>query len=276
MNSDNLFMTGAIDSEVVTSDIAYMRTVIANICFVGDPIQGNWMLVDTGIAKCADAIKKYAEARFGRPPILILLTHGHFDHVGNVIELASYWDVPIYAHEKELPFLTGKQDYPPGDGSVGGGMMAMIAPMYPYKSIQLGNEIQTLPADGTVPGMDEWRVIPTPGHTPGHISLYRDRDGVLIVGDAFITVKQESALAVMKQEKELHGPPTYFTPDWDMARESVELLSTIPIQLAITGHGVPIGGAELTEGLQELALRFNELAVPKEGRYVEKGNNNDI
>lgn len=269
MNSDSLFMTGAIDTEVVISDIAYMRTVIANICFVGDPIQGNWMLVDTGIAKCTDPIQRYAETRFGRPPILILLTHGHFDHVGNVIELAEYWDVPIYAHEKELPFLTGKQDYPPADASVGGGIMAMIAPLYPHKSIDLGDRIQTLPTDGSIPGMDEWRVIPTPGHTPGHISLYRERDEVLIVGDAFITVKQESALAVMKQGKELHGPPTYFTPDWDKARESVELLSTFPVQLAITGHGVPISGAELTDGLQKLALHFNEVAIPQEGRYID-------
>lgn len=45
---------------------------------------------------------------------------------------------------------------------------------------------------------------------------------------------------------------------------------------AITEHGIPIGGAELTERHQELALRFNELAVLKAGRYVEKGNNNDI
>jgi glyoxylase-like metal-dependent hydrolase (beta-lactamase superfamily II) len=42
-----------------------------------------------------------------------VLTHGHFDHVGSVIELADYWNVPVYAHKLELPYLVGQMDYPP-------------------------------------------------------------------------------------------------------------------------------------------------------------------
>ncbi|BFH14613.1 hypothetical protein J6TS7_46980 [Paenibacillus dendritiformis] len=94
------------------------------------------------------------------------------------------------------------------------------------EAIQLGDRVQPLPDDGRVPHLPDWRVIPTPGHTPGHVSLYRESDRTLIAGDAFITVKQESALHVIGQAKEIHGPPAYFTPDWDEAWRSVKRLKS--------------------------------------------------
>ncbi|WP_054955692.1 MBL fold metallo-hydrolase [Paenibacillus dakarensis] len=270
MNEHSMFKTGAVEKEEVTSDILSLRTVMVNVQMVGSPAEGDWVLVDTGLGKFANSIAATAEERFGRPPKCIALTHGHFDHVGNVEELADRWNVPVYAHPLEMPYLTGKADYPPGDPSVGGGLMARVAPMYPHKGINLGSRIYPLPEDGTVPGLPEWRWIPTPGHSPGQVSLFRNEDGALIAGDAVITVKQESALSVMTQEKELHGPPTYFTPDWDAARESVRRLAALNPQIAVTGHGVSMSGNELADALQILARDFDRLAVPEQGRYVNE------
>lgn len=53
--------------------------------------------------------------------------------------------------------------------------------------------------------MKGFRWIHTPGHSPSHISLFREEDGCLIVGDAFVTVKQESLYKVLTQELELAG-----------------------------------------------------------------------
>ena len=270
MNEHSMLNTGAVDTEEVLPDLINLRTMIVNLQMVGSPGSGDWVLVDTGIGNFEGSIAEAAEKRFGRPPVSIVLTHGHFDHVGNVKELADRWSVPVYAHEIELPYLTGREDYPPGDPSVGGGLMARLAPMYPNRAIDLGSRIHPLPMDGTVPGLPEWRLIPTPGHSPGHISLFRERDRTLIAGDAIITVKQESALAVISQEKELHGPPMYFTPDWDAARESVRRLEALNPALAVTGHGVPMSGEELAVSLKRLARDFDELAVPEQGRYVEE------
>lgn len=270
MNEHSMLNTGAVDTEEVLPDLINLRTMIVNLQMVGSPGSGDWVLVDTGIGNFEGSIAEAAEKRFGRPPVSIVLTHGHFDHVGNVKELADRWDVPVYAHEIELPYLTGREDYPPGDPSVGGGLMARLAPMYPNRAIDLGSRIHPLPMDGTVPGLPEWRWIPTPGHSPGHISLFRERDRTLIAGDAIITVQQESALAVISQEKELHGPPMYFTPDWDAARESVRRLEALNPSLAVTGHGVPMSGEELAVSLKRLARDFDELAVPEQGRYVEE------
>lgn len=270
MNEHSILKTGAVETEEPAQDLLSLRTMMVNVVMVGTPGSGDWVLVDTGIGKFEGSIAEEAERRFSRPPVCIVLTHGHFDHVGNAKELADRWGVNIYIHQTELPYVTGLKDYPPGDPTVGGGMMARVAPVYPNKAIDLGERVLPLPPDGSVPGLPEWRWIPTPGHSPGHVSLFRERDRALIAGDAIITVQQESALAVIRQEKELHGPPMYFTPDWDEARNSVRRLADLNPQLVLTGHGVSMAGQELTDSLQRLARDFNELAVPEHGRYVRR------
>jgi glyoxylase-like metal-dependent hydrolase (beta-lactamase superfamily II) len=74
----------------------------------------------------ASGILSAAQARFGESgrPSAIVLTHGHFDHVGPLETLAAEWDVPVYAHPLEHPYLNGTTSYPPPDPTVGGGLMA--------------------------------------------------------------------------------------------------------------------------------------------------------
>lgn len=258
----------------VAADVLCLRTLIANVVFVGRPgvRDREWVLVDTGLANSGEQIRQAAAGRFGpdRRPKAIVLTHGHFDHVGSVQELSTDWNVPVYAHPLEMPYLTGEADYPPPDPSVGGGLVATMSPLFPRKGIDLGARIKPLPEDGTVPGMEGWRWIHTPGHTPGHVSLFREQDRVLIAGDAFITVDQESAIAVMLQTKEVNGPPAYFTTDWAAARESVRQLESLHPAAVATGHGLPMSGEELARQLEVLASDFNQLAVPDQGRYVEE------
>jgi glyoxylase-like metal-dependent hydrolase (beta-lactamase superfamily II) len=116
--------------------------------------------------------------------------------------------------------------------------------------------------------MPGWRWVPTPGHTPGHVSFFRDADRTLIAGDAFVTTKQESAVAALTQRPEMHGPPAYFTPDWENARRSVERLAALEPRRIITGHGPPMQGDRMLSGLHDLARNFERLAVPAHGRYV--------
>jgi glyoxylase-like metal-dependent hydrolase (beta-lactamase superfamily II) len=153
---------------------------------------------------------------------------------------------------------------------VGGGLMSLISPLYPRSGIDIREHVRALPADGSVPGMAGWRWIHTPGHTPGHVSLFRERDRVLISGDAFITVQQESAIAVMTQEMEVHGPPAYFTTDWAAARESVRALRALHPAAVAPGHGQPMAGEELARELDVLADHFDQVAVPESGRYVHE------
>jgi glyoxylase-like metal-dependent hydrolase (beta-lactamase superfamily II) len=260
--------------EAVITDLGYLRTAIVNLYLFGrrDAPSGSWVLIDAGMPGSAARIIRAAEewTGSGSAPAAIILTHGHFDHVGALERLLEQWDVPVYAHRLELPYLTGRSSYPPPDPTVGGGAMAALARFYPRGPINLGERVRALPEDGTVPGMPEWRWIHTPGHTPGHVSLFRDADRTLIAGDAFVTTKQESATAVLTQRPELHGPPAYYTQDWASARRSVERLAALePLQVA-TGHGPPLRGQEMLANLHELARNFDRLAVPARGRYVRQ------
>jgi glyoxylase-like metal-dependent hydrolase (beta-lactamase superfamily II) len=258
--------------QAVMPDIFCLPIQIVNVIFLGNPAESReFVLIDAGMPHSADDIIDAVKERFGMDykPKAIVLTHGHFDHVGALTDLAEQWDVPVYAHELELPYLTGQQNYPKPDPTVDGGLVAKMSPMFPNHGINLGNRVEKLPSDGSVPCMPDWRWIHTPGHTPGHISLFRDADRSLIAGDAFVTVKQESLYKVIMQEQEISGPPKYFTTDWKAARKSVETLAALQPLVAVTGHGLPMTGEELMHSLEKLVHHFDEIAVPKDGRYVQ-------
>jgi len=255
----------------VLPDLAYKRLMMVNIAFFGLAGEnGRWVLIDAGIPGMAGAIADAAEDRFGKDtrPAAIILTHGHVDHIGSLEHLAEKWNVPIYAHELEIPYLNGTAAYPPPDTHVGNGIMPSLAGLFPRGPFQFTRWLETLPADGSVPDMPGWQWLPTPGHTPGHVSLWRASDKTLIAGDAFITTNQESAYAVATQLEALHGPPMYFTPDWQNAKTSVERLAALEPELAVTGHGRAMRGENMRSALHTLARDFDRIAIPEHGRYV--------
>jgi glyoxylase-like metal-dependent hydrolase (beta-lactamase superfamily II) len=176
----------------------------------------------------------------------------------------------VYIHQLELPYITGKKDYLIGDPTVDEGMVAKMSPTFPHKSINLGDHAIALPSDGSIPGMPDWKWIPTPGHTEGHVSLFREKDRTLIVGDAFCTVKQESLMSVLSQNEQISGPPKYLTTDWNAAEASMKRLQELKPLLAIPSHGKPMKGEELAQHLELLTQHFKEIAKPEEGRFVYK------
>ncbi|WP_226035878.1 MBL fold metallo-hydrolase [Aquibacillus saliphilus] len=252
----------------VASDIYCYTDQIVNIVFIGT--KDNWVLVDAGMPRSSTEIIEQAEEHFGNnaKPQAIVLTHGHFDHVGSIVDLTRTWNVPIFAHELELPYLTGKASYPEGDPSVADGLVAKMSPLFPNHGINLEEHVQALPSDNTIPGMKGWRSIHTPGHTKGHVSLFRDEDRSLIAGDAFVTVEQESLYKVITQQQEVSGPPKYFTTNWKAAWDSVKKLNDLKPELAVTGHGQPINGEFLRNELQKLADHFDTIAIPEKGKFV--------
>lgn len=248
----------------LTPNLASLRTTIANLYFVGAP-GGPWVLVDTVTPGNAARIRAAAAKRFGPDarPAAILMTHGHYDHAGSALELAEGWDVYIYAHRLERPFLTGRSAYPPKDPTAGGAM-AFLSRFFPSTTVNLGGRLRDLPENGEVPALTGWQWHFTPGHAPGHVAFFDPREAILLSGDACVTMDLDLAAGIISEAPRISRPPAPFTYDWDQAHESVKLLARLRPVVLGAGHGKPMRGAGVADGLESLARDFPR---PAHGRY---------
>jgi glyoxylase-like metal-dependent hydrolase (beta-lactamase superfamily II) len=255
----------------VTSDVDGFRSVLVNYYFVRvAPGSNEWVLIDAGLRGGGRRIMREAARRFGahNPPRAILLTHGHFDHVGALPWLLRRWRVPVYAHQHELPFLHRYEPYPAPDPTVGGGLLALSSVLFPRWVAPFEAEVQPLNSDGSVPHLPDWQWIPAPGHTPGQVAFWRPADRLLLSADALITTRQESLFAVLRQIPEMRPPPAYFTPDWRRAYDALLRLRSLRPAIVASGHGLPVYGDFLTRGLDQLLANFPSRGLPRHGRYV--------
>lgn len=250
----------------IAPDLGWLPISFANVYFVGRP-GGPWSLIDAGFPGGANQILEAAEARFGAGarPEAILLTHGHGDHAGSALDLANKWDVAIYAHRLELPYLTGKSDYPPPDPTVGGAM-AFLSRFLSFRSRDFRGRIKELPPN-EVPGLPGWEWVPTPGNSPGHVAYFRLSDRVLLAGDAFATMNMDSWSGLITGKRTLARAGTPFNTDWDATHQSIKRLAKLRPNVVGCGHGIPRSDPALAAHLERYAERFRE---PRTGRYVRQ------
>ncbi len=250
--------------ERIAPDVGWQPISFVNAYLVGRPGE-SWALIDTGLPGRAEQIFAAAEGRFGAgsKPEAIYLTHGHFDHAGSAEQLAERWEVPIFAHRMELPYLTGRSDYPPPDPTIGGAM-AFLSRFMPHRTRDLGERVRELPND-ELPGLPGWQWIATPGHSPGHVSFFREADRVLLAGDAFATMNMDSWIGLVSGKKDLARAGAPFNMDWQATRESVQKLADLQPNVVGCGHGIPMKNAAVPERLKRFAEGFRR---PRYGRYA--------
>ncbi len=250
----------------IAPDVGWLPISFANLYFIGRPGEP-WILVDAGWPGRAGQIRAAAEARFGagKAPEAIVLTHGHFDHAGSALQLAETWDVPIYAHPLELPYLSGRSAYPPPDPTIGGAM-AFLSRFMPSGPRYFGARLRELKPN-EVPGAPEWEWLSTPGHSPGHVSLFRSSDRTLLAGDAFATMNMDSWTGLISGRKVLAPGGAPFNCDWEASRSSLQELANLRPNVVACGHGIPMSGSELPARLELFAKRFR---APRHGRYVRQ------
>ncbi len=250
----------------IADDVGWLPISFVNVYFLGQP-GTPWVLVDAGLPGRALQIRRAAEARFGSDsrPEAIILTHGHFDHAGSAWELAEYWDVPIYAHPLELPYLTGQSSYPPPDPTIGGAI-AFLSRFMPSRAFNFSGRVRPLEV-GEIPSLPGWECLETPGHAAGHISVFRRSDGVLLAGDAFATMDMDSWIGLISARQSLSRAGAPFNSDWDATRQSVRKLAALRPTVAACGHGIPICDSNLPGRLERFTARFR---APRRGRYVHE------
>jgi glyoxylase-like metal-dependent hydrolase (beta-lactamase superfamily II) len=240
---------------------------IANVYLVGRR-GGGWTLVDASVTGDAWRIREVAESLYGpgNGPTAIVLTHGHPGHAGGALELSNLWGAPILAHPLELPYLTGKSQYPPFDPTVGG-FITMLGRLVRRQPVHLGDRVRALDAASFGHALPEWKWVHTPGHSPGHVAFFRREDEVLLAGDALTTMNLDSFWATVTKFRRVSGPPAPVTYDWIAAGESVKRLAELHPMTIASGHGVPMTGDNAVVELAELAMNFR---IPRQGRYVRE------
>jgi len=222
----------------------------------------SWVLVDAGLSGSAAEIRRAAESLFGTdsPPTAILLTHYHPDHSGSAAELARTWDCPVWVETQELRMICGnvatfqKHSFP-----LDRWLYLPLLRLAGEKRIQalisrggLREFTRALDTDGSVPGLPDWEAVPTPGHTPGHVSFFRREDRVLLSGDAAVT-RVGPLAGLLCRRSGLTRSPWYFTWDRAVARGAVATLAELEPLLIASGHGKPLSGPDLAERLRRLA-----------------------
>jgi len=194
---------------------------------------GGFTLVDAGIPLMANGILARLESLGGGSLERILLTHGHSDHVGAIPQLLkdAAATLPVYAHRIEIPYMEGDVAYPRRKKAAA--------------SIARG-VTQALPEDGDGRLLAIGGLTPllAPGHSPGHVVYYHERDRVLLAGDLFTSKKGK-----------LRRPMPMFTADMREAVRSSRLLRELdPVHLEVC-HGDPVlrPAEQLDEYLRENA-----------------------
>ncbi len=191
-------------------------------------------IIDTGLPGHVDRLLDAVTALGYRSDQVtrIVITHGDADHMGNARALARHTQAPVGCHavEKEILEHPERRPWPSrGLGRALRPLFTLAARMPGLRALPV--HPQELYVDGQrLP--EGFRVVHTPGHTPGHIALVHPERKVLIAGDA-----------LNNRGGELHLPPRIATPDPENARRSVERLMRRygkEIQVAVFGHGPPI------------------------------------
>ncbi|HZS55444.1 MAG TPA: MBL fold metallo-hydrolase [Bryobacteraceae bacterium] len=251
--------------EQLARDVAIIKTLMSNAYLVGNA--KCWILVDALTPRHERTIKQAAEALFGfsTPPQGILLTHGHVDHVGSAAALADFWNVKVYAHRLEHPYLTGRAFYPPLDHTAPGFFSTFSRIYSPASNCNLGDRLAELDLNHPPPWLADWRCHFTPGHSPGHLVFFRPEGAVLLAGDAVTTMNLDSFFGTVMQRPQLCGPPAPATIDWRQAHSSVQQLARLRPDLICAGHGKPMFGQ--AHAMQKLA---DDFPIPAHGRYVRE------
>lgn len=135
-----------------------------NAYLITDADTGAAALIDPGLA---EPIRPALAQLPGGALRMILLTHGHFDHIGGAAALAREAHVPVYCHERELPRLTQPEGTLAPMFGLPLTVPSDVAPLRTGQRIALGNTTLT--------------VLHTPGHTPGSICF--DEGSMLFSGD---------------------------------------------------------------------------------------------
>jgi hydroxyacylglutathione hydrolase len=186
-----------------------------------------------------DAATRWARARIlsqlrRRRPRLVALTHCHPDHQGVARLVCRQFKVPLACHELDVPAMEGRAPMAPANWLLRLGMHFWAGPPAPVTRVLRDGDY--------VAG---FRVVHTPGHTPGHVLFFRESDRVAIAGDVLANI------SFLTLEPGLRQPPPFFSDSAEQNRASIRKLAALRPSIVCFGHGPPLYHTALLDKLTE-------------------------
>lgn len=200
------------------------RALVNSYAFVDD--DGAVTLVDCGVRRAPARIVR-GLAAIGKAPTdvtRIVLTHAHRDHAGGAAELARRTGAPVAAHRADVPYAESGRVPPQDRAGTAGRLLARLGDgRFPaFRVAQPLADGDVLPVGGGL------RVVHTPGHSPGHVSLLHEATRVLITGDALFNVAG------------VRWPVKSFCTDFRMTQRTAHVLGELDYEVAAFTHGPEI------------------------------------
>lgn len=189
-----------------------------NAYLVGD------VLVDAGLGSSGKGIVKALQ---GRAVTAHTITHAHGDHVGGSKAVVDALGIPFWAPAGDAPAVEAGRQVPADNA-----LRPLFGAMGRFKAVPVARRLQ----DGDEIGAG-FRVVDSPGHSPGHVAFFREADGVLIAGDVWFN------MLLPRLSTGLREPFGFVTPDPVRNRASMRRLVELEPQIACFGHGPVLHGA---------------------------------
>ena len=192
------------------------------------------ILIDAGM-KSSGVDMSDALRELGRPleqVRAILITHWHNDHAAGASEIQQQTGAVVFYHAGEAPWLTRASAHPGLIGRIGN-LVPESGPLVLFKGLLENAPMRAVTATSHIHDgqnlLDEFTVIQTPGHTPGHVSFHHRPSKTLFAGDA---------LAVIDSRIRFMARPV--TPDLGAARQSILKVLELDIEVLCPGHREPL------------------------------------
>jgi glyoxylase-like metal-dependent hydrolase (beta-lactamase superfamily II) len=210
------------------------RDLVNTFAFVDD--DGQVTLVDAGTKGAPKHVVAGLEHIGSAPSEVtrIIATHAHYDHVGGLSSLRGRTTAAVAVHERDVAYVREGRGPVLDRSTLGGRLFRRNRRSTPTTVEEELTDGQVVDVGGGL------RVVHTPGHTPGHVSLLHERTGVLVTGDA-----------IWNMFRRMRWPSAALCTDHQLTQKTAQVLGELDYVIAAFTHG-----PEIRDGAREAVRGF--------------------